>query len=197
MRKKSPPRYALGGAVEAPPPAATVDINTNNSPEDDASRAFMGQIEALRKSEEMQRELHRQQTTGPRFAPITRAERLLHFRNQGIGQSDAEYLADLNENPDLATEAVNHARREGDGNENSPSFHTLVKHKFRELMDDTPEVRPSMDPTKPSPRANEFPTAKRAKMDPHNFGDVPDPPSGIQSGPVTRNVPVGAGQERP
>jgi len=43
-------------AVEAGPPAATVDIDHNETAGDDASRAFQAQINALKESERIQRD---------------------------------------------------------------------------------------------------------------------------------------------
>jgi hypothetical protein len=135
--------YARGGAVplaiEVDTPAAdhAADVLTEKmlpaaeapseapiSVEDgDASRAFQTQIDALRKSEQMQRG----------HASMSREEKSQHWRENGIGGDDLKYLHELEDNPHITVMAVADARKQGLP-EDTQQFHAAVKSNFRKLL---------------------------------------------------------------
>jgi hypothetical protein len=133
----------LMAAAESPQHSVSVDI-----PSDDASQAFQRQIDELRRAEQVQR-----QRAAPAI-PQTRAERILHWRDQGFSEDQSEYFNQLQENPQLTHQAVMRARQDGLADENSQAFHDKVRANFQLLNGVAPaDVRLDMEP---SPKATEF-----------------------------------------
>jgi hypothetical protein len=89
----------------------------------DASVAFQGQIDALRKSEQMQRG----------HAGMNREEKSQYWRENGIGGDDLKYLHELEDNPHVTVMAVADARKLGH-QEDTQQFHQAVKSNFRKLL---------------------------------------------------------------
>jgi hypothetical protein len=89
----------------------------------DASVAFQGQIDALRRSEQMQRG----------HAGMSREEKSQHWRDNGIGGDDLQYLHELEDHPQITVAAVADARKQGHA-EDTQQFHQAVKTNFRKLL---------------------------------------------------------------
>lgn len=159
MRKRSVRRYADGGAVPL-----DVEIDTPRSHvateaitdqmmqaheghdftpkvlEGDASVAFQGQIDALRKAEQNQREQN-EQFQRDRFT-MSREDRTQHWRDQGIGGADLDYMNALSDNPHVTVMAVADARKQGHA-EDTDEFHNAVRSNFHRLL---PQLSEQSDP---------------------------------------------------
>jgi hypothetical protein len=150
-------KYAAGGAVKASihtGPETSVAIDSDASPKqiadslehDDASHAFAGQIAALRRSEEIQRE---RQAAQP---GLSRHETLAQWQRQGITAAQHDFLKrhdHMVDQPEALKAANAHAVAQGH-QVDSPSYFAAIASHFaaaaskpkakREVMDDEPSM---------------------------------------------------------
>lgn len=183
--KAAPAVHAV--QVETPKAEAAIDVDHNDSP-DEASAAFKRQIDALRRSEQIQGErLARGGQVQQQF-PSTREGRMLAWRNQGFSDDQAHHLNRMHENPDLTARAYQAAKTSGMP-EDSQAFHDLVSVHYDKIAGDTTVPR-MKDPLTASPDATEFtedpaPAPKRKRG-----GAVDDDlsrPTRFMSAPVSRD----------
>jgi hypothetical protein len=167
-------RFERGGAVHSD---TTIDIQVPQEnlerpkPEaDDASRAFQLQIDALRQSEEIQRQ---------RAAQAAQAQPALTLKEAAFLKAHPDFLNDH----DLAHQALVRAHQ-GGHIADSDEFHKAVGEHFRALK--PPAVETPERPLK----------AKRA-YDYEADDDGPSERSVMVSAPVSREVPSSHYPERP
>jgi hypothetical protein len=148
------------------------------SVEDSASSAFQQQIDNLRQAENLQR-----QKAAP--MPDTREGRIVHWRNQGYSQDQAEYFNQLKEHPEVTHQAVLRARQSGLADESSQEFHDKVRANFQ-LLNGIDPVDVKLD-DEPSLTANELPKPAPAKRVVDRGGSEPLGAS-MYAAPVSRET---------
>jgi hypothetical protein len=141
-KRKAYQRFAAGGAVKALDVAPDLQVDIDNpaahvaadhgteqmldhieNEDHDASAQFQKQIDALRNAEQVQRD----------HATMSREEKSQHWRENGIGGDDLQYLHELEDNPHVTVMAVADARKQGHA-EDTQEFHQAVKSNFRKLL---------------------------------------------------------------
>jgi hypothetical protein len=159
MRTKSHYRkFRDGGAVTADtppvPPVAIIDIDRNDTAADDASAAFLRQIDALRKSEQIAKDRAAQMAAPP--PQLSRAETIRRWQQNGLSDPQATFLGanpEMVDNPNALEAATRQAHIAGH-QADSQEYFDSVKSYFHKHMN-PPVAEPEYQPTKFSTPATE------------------------------------------
>ncbi|SDK14593.1 MULTISPECIES: hypothetical protein [Bradyrhizobium] len=163
----------LLNAVESPQQHTTsIDV-----PTDEASSAFLKQIEDLRNAEQIQRQ--RQAAPAPTALPGTPEERLQLWRRQGVSEDDAEHLNELIEFPAITAEAVRDVERQG-LNPNTREYHQAVRASFENHLLD----RLHKPPERKAPKQVD----RGGYVEPEQLGPAERNRSSLVSAPPSRDT---------
>jgi hypothetical protein len=180
-----PPGEATAPAIEAPAVAVEVQPQPELSQPDETALALQRQIDALARSEALQRQAAEQQLQPQR--PMSREDRLAVWRMQGMPEVELKFLTAnpaLVDMPQLTAYAANEALQQGH-ERGSEAFLNATKLNFdkhlqhlqaqaqtptESVMQETPKF--FAPPAQPKPKPNGGP---------------------IVSAPVSRTVPDGSG----
>jgi hypothetical protein len=180
-----PPGEATAPAIEAPAVAVEVQPQPELSQPDETALALQRQIDALARSEALQRQAAEQQLQPQR--PMSREDRLAVWRMQGMPEVELKFLTAnpaLVDMPQLTAYAANEALQQGH-ERGSEAFLNATKLNFDKHLQQLQAQAQTQTPTEPAmtptPKFFEPPPAPKPR----------GPQGPIVSAPVSREVPTG------